>query len=283
MVPQRRVAHPVPPRVRVGQPGHAEHPGPPFRPARARRPVVQRGHHGLAHPAGLRPGRCCHRVAAHLGKPRRPQRLLVPPIRPRPVEAIGAPRRPLEVDGVELGHQVQLALGPVQPGLEVGRPVRTRRRRACLQDRPRLAPAGLLLQPSHLGQGRLDRLPPLCSGRGPATRRWSRPPRPPQARGPQPASAGRRRTHFQPRSSRPARRARIGSRGQPVPQVGGQLAGAGVAPPRVLFQTFQADRLQVAGDLVVELSRRPGLLAAHLEQEHHHGAAEGRVLQQSIS
>ena len=45
---------------------------------------------------------------------------------------------------------------------------------------------------------------------------------------------------------------------EPGAQVVGQRLGRGVPPPRVLLQALQADRLQVARDLGVELARRLG-------------------------
>jgi hypothetical protein len=59
------------------------------------------------------------------------------------------------------------------------------------------------------------------------------------------ATAGRRRAHF--RALQAAGRPRRGRfTGQEPRQVGGQRLGAGVAPAGPDFQTFQADRLQVA-------------------------------------
>ena len=62
--------------------------------------------------------------------------------------------------------------------------------------------------------------------------------------------------------------------GEEAAQVVGQLAGGRVAAGRRLGHRLQADRLQVARDLVVEPARRPRLVLQHLQQEHAAVAAE---------
>ena len=67
------------------------------------------------------------------------------------------------------------------------------------------------------------------------------------------ASAGRRRTHSAARSTAPAGRAAIGSPASQARRSSASAWALDVAPPRVLLQALQADRLQVA--------RRPGALS----------------------
>ena len=55
---------------------------------------------------------------------------------------------------------------------------------------------------------------------------------------------------------------------QEAPQVVGQLPRGGIAPGGRLGHRLQADRLQVARDLVVELPRRPRLVLEDLEDQH---------------
>ena len=96
------------------------------------------------------------------------------------------------------------------------------------------------------------------------------------------ASAGLRRHHRQSRSARPTGRAWIGSPLQKPPQVVGQLPRRGVAPARLLGHRLQADRLQVAGDVVVEAPRAARLVVQHLVQQHPRRAAERQLAGQQL-
>ena len=60
------------------------------------------------------------------------------------------------------------------------------------------------------------------------------------------AITGFRRDHMTARSNLVAGRARIGSPAAVAAEIFGQSLGRGVPPPRVFFQAFQADGLQIA-------------------------------------
>jgi hypothetical protein len=69
---------------------------------------------------------------------------------------------------------------------------------------------------------------------------------------------------------------------EPAPQVVGQLVGRWIPSRRLPVHGFQADRLQVARDGVVELARRPGLLLDHLAQDQVGRSAVGRRAGQGL-
>ena len=69
---------------------------------------------------------------------------------------------------------------------------------------------------------------------------------------------------------------------QVSPQVGGQLAGRGVPPGRLLGQGLQADGLQVARNAIVDPARRPGVLVQELMDDHHPGAAKRQLAAQEL-
>ena len=90
------------------------------------------------------------------------------------------------------------------------------------------------------------------------------------------ATAGFRLHQSHARSAGPTRRAAIGRESSQDAQVVGQGMRRGVPPPRVLRQAFQADRLEIARDVWIEVARRIGRPLLHgLQRVDQAVAAEG--------
>ena len=96
------------------------------------------------------------------------------------------------------------------------------------------------------------------------------------------AATGLRRHQRRSRLGRADRPGADRLAGEIAPQVVGELPRGGVAAGGGLGHRLEADRLQVARDLVVEVARRPGLVLEHLEEEHPPVAAERALAGQQL-